>query len=143
MNTRAVRSLLLAVCTWQVAGCAETFEVSYSTFAEAQSKGAVVAGWVPAWLPRATTGIREVHNLDTNRFMLAFLVPKGTQLSLPAGCAQVSPRTPKEPPFKRSWWPGDVPADGLSTHRHAFFACDGYFVAHAASLGEGYVWSSE
>lgn len=141
MRTRALRSFLLTVCIWQLAACVETLDASYSTFAEAQGKGAVAAGWVPAWIPPDATDIREVHNMDTNQFMLTFTVPKSAQLSLPVGCVQVPPRTPKTPPFSRQWWPGDVPANGFATHRHAFFACQEYFVAHSASLGEGYVWS--
>jgi hypothetical protein len=143
MRDRALQSLLFVVFTWQLVACVEALDASYSTFPEAQSKGAVVAGWVPEWLPPAATGIREVHNIDTNRFMLAFYVPTGTQLSLPAGCAPVAPRAPNGPPFKRAWWPSDVPADGVSTHRHSFFACPSYFVAHSSSLGEGYVWSAD
>jgi hypothetical protein len=98
---------------------------------------------VPAWLPALATEIRTAHNIDNNYYMVSFKLPKGTQLSLPTECTQVPPRSPKEPPFKRPWWPGDVPANGWSTHRHAFAACRGYFVAHSASLGEGFVWSSQ
>ncbi len=143
MRSRVLWRLSLAACVLQLVACVETLDASYTSFAEAQGKGSVAAGWVPAWLPPEASDIREVHNIDTNLFMLSFALPKGTQLSLPAGCVQVSPQMLKKPPFSRSWWPGDVPANGLSTHRHVFFACQGYFVAHSASLGEGYVWSIE
>jgi hypothetical protein len=122
-------------------GCAETIDSTYATFAEAQRIGAVTAGWVPAWLPPSATSIREVHNIDTNAFMLTFAVAKGTQLSLPAGCGQVAPSSPARPPFKRDWWPSDVPANNLATHRHSFFACGGHFVAYSSAMGEGFVWS--
>ena len=44
MNARALRPFLLVASALQLAACVETFDASYVTFAEAQSKGAVVAG---------------------------------------------------------------------------------------------------
>lgn len=141
MRGRALQLLLLVMCILQLVACIETIETSYTTFAEAESKGAIAAGWVPVWLPPAATNIREAHNIDTNRFMLSFSVSEGMQLSLPTDCARVEPRSPAKQPFNRLWWPDDVPANSLSTHRYAFSACQGYFVAYSSSLGQGYVWS--
>jgi hypothetical protein len=133
---------LIAV-TFALAACTETIEASYATFAEAEAAGAITKGWVPHWLPPSTTGIREVHNLDTNRFMLRFAVPKGTDVRLPERCKQVALNVPTKPPFRRSWWPSDVPASGLATHRHSFFGCNGTFIAYSVAQAEGFVWSAE
>lgn len=142
MFQRPGPSLVLAVAvSLAVGACAETRDATYATFADAQSTGAVARGWVPAWLPASATNIREVHNIDTNHFMLGFSVPKGTEAPLPGGCAQVGPRTPAKPPFQRDWWPADVPASALATHRHSLFKCDSYFFAYSGAQGEGFVWS--
>jgi len=134
---------LLVATAFALAACAETFEASYATLAEAQAAGAVARGWVPDWLPPGATGIREVHNLDTNHFMVRFSVPKGTAFQPPKPCEPVALNVPPKPPFNRAWWPSDVPASGLTTHRHAFFGCDRTFVAYSAAQGEGFVWHAE
>jgi hypothetical protein len=72
--------------------------------------------------------------------MLGFSVGKGTKVALPSDCVQVGPRSVAKPPFQRYWWPSDVPASALATHRHSFFKCSSYFVAYS-SQGEGFVWS--
>jgi hypothetical protein len=144
MNYRCdpLASLIVAT-TFALAACAETYEASYATTEEAQSAGAVARGWVPKWLPANATSIREVHNLDTNNFMLRFAVPKGTALQPPKPCERVALDVPSKPPFRRAWWPSDVPASGLATHRHVFFGCDRTFVAYSAAQGEGFVWRAE
>jgi hypothetical protein len=142
MHRRTLPSLVLLAPLFAALGCAETLDTTYATFAEAQRQGAVTAGWVPAWLPPSATHIREVHNIDPNAFMLAFTVAKDTQLALPVGCTQVGPRSPGKPPFKRDWWPADVPASSLATHRHSFFSCGGDSLAYSSAIGEGFVWNA-
>lgn len=132
--------VLIAAAAVLVA-CAETVEESYASYAEAQAAGAVARGWVPEWLPPSASSIREAHNLDTNHFMVRFVVPKGTDLQLPKACEPVALNVPPRPPFHRAWWPSDVPATGLATHRHAFFGCKGTYVAFGQ--GEGFVWRTE
>ena len=130
---------LLVATAFALAACAETLEVSYATLAEAQAAGAVARGW----LPPSAISIREVHNLDTNHFMVRFTLPKGTPFQPPKPCEPVALNVPPKPPFNRAWWPSDVPASGLATHRHAFFGCDRTFVAYSAAQGEGFVWHAE
>jgi hypothetical protein len=134
---------VLAAASVVLAACAETVDESYATFADAQAAGAVVRGWVPEWLPVSASNIREAHNLDTNSFMVRFAVPKGTDLQLPKACEPVALNVPPSPPFRRTWWPSDVPATSLATHRHAFFGCGNSFVAFSAAQGEGFVWRTE
>ncbi len=133
--------MLIAVIIPALGSCTETFDATYSTLAEAQSKGAIASGWIPAWLPSSATNIREVHNIDTNHFMLVFSLAKGTEMQLPTECTNVGPRIPTKPPFQRDWWPSDVPASALATHRHSFFKCGRYFVAYSKAQGEAFVWS--
>lgn len=144
MNFRrdALTTLLVATA-FALAACAETLEANYATLAEARAAGAVARGWVPDWLPPSATNIREVHNLDTNHFMVRFTLPMGTPFQPPKPCERVPLNVPPKPPFNRAWWPSDVPASGPATHRHAFFGCDRTFVAYSASQGEGFVWHAE
>src|SRR5512139_2667727 len=71
---RALHLMVAVSATLGLDACSETFDSTYATFSEAESKGAIVRGWVPGWLPPSATKIREVHNIDTNRFMLGFSV---------------------------------------------------------------------
>jgi hypothetical protein len=125
------RGLQLAVVVSALLGlaaCSETFDSTYATFSEAQREGATIRGWVPAWLPPNATNIREVHDIDTNRFMLGFTVAKRPKVTLPNDCVRIGPRAAAKPPFRRQWWPSDVPANPLATHRHSFFKCNDRFV---------------
>lgn len=133
--------MLIATIVPALSGCTETIDTTYATLEEAQSKGAIASGWIPAWLPTNATNIREVHNIDTNYFMLGFSLAKDTKVQLPIDCTNVGPRTPSKPPFQRDWWPADVPANALATHRHSFFKCGRYFVAYSNTQAEAFVWS--
>lgn len=137
---RATLRLLLATTLLWLVACSERQENSYASFAEAQSSGAITRGWVPTWLPPTTTAITELHDIDTKRFMVRFAFPQKSAVPLPAGCVRVSPFAPPAPPFLSTWWPADVPASHLSTHRHSFFQCGTTFAAVSENLGEGYVW---
>jgi hypothetical protein len=89
----------------RVVGCEETLEEYYSTFeaaAAAVSAGAVSRGWIPAWLPRSAVEIHEIHNLDTNRSMLAFRFVGSDRIELGTLCEQDDPVKLKDPPFKVS-----------------------------------------
>jgi len=125
-----------------VAGCDETPEVYYPGYEVAISSDAIVRGWIPVWLPKSAIEIREKHNLDTNQSMLAFRFNGSEKVEVASGCERIEPINLKEPPFKVSWWPGDVPASRLSTYRHSFYSCEGgkAFLALSAKLGEGFYW---
>lgn len=114
----------------------------YQTFEAAVTAGAVSKGWVPAWLPKSANEIHEKHNLDTNQSMLAFRFNASEKLEVGGDCERIDPYKPKEPPFKASWWPSDVPASKLSTYRHSFYSCEGgkAFLALSEKQGEGFYW---
>lgn len=136
----SARIFISVILLWPLAACSERPENSYSSFAEAQVAGAIERGWVPGWLPMTASAITEAHDLDTNRFMVRFSFPPQSQVSLPASCTRISPSSPPPAPFSRKWWPADVPANHLATHRHAFYQCGSVFTAIATSLGEGFSW---
>jgi hypothetical protein len=136
----SLRLLFSITMLWQLVACSERQENSYSSFAEAQSSGAITRGWVPEWLPPTSKDIREVHDIDTNRLMVSFVFPKKSAVALPVNCKRIDPSTPPAPPFTKTWWPSDVPASRLSTYRHSFFQCGKSFVAVSESLGEAYIW---
>jgi hypothetical protein len=140
---RTPSTCVLIAASVVLTSCAETVDANYATFTEAQAAGAVVRGWVPEWIPTGASNIRESHNLDTNSFMVRFAVPKSTDLQLPKACEPVALNVPPSPPFHRTWWPSDVPATSLATHRHAFFGCGKTFVAFSPAQGEVFVWRTE
>ncbi|MFP8780818.1 hypothetical protein [Hydrogenophaga sp. RWCD_12] len=137
--SEALVAVLLAGLTSAVSG-PDIHEERFASVADAQAKGAVADGRVPAWLPPAATHILAARETGSKRFMLRFSVPKDAPFTLDPACSQVAPRSPAPPPFARGWWPGDVPANSFATHRHAFFRCDDSFFAYAGHLGEGFVW---
>ncbi len=138
---RSLNACLFLLLSWVLSACTEVQENSYPSFVAARDAGAISRGWLPQWLPQDTTDITEVHDLDTNRFMARFSFSKNTSPALPSSCKSVVPTSPPAPPFSRRWWPSDVPASGFATHRHAFFQCEGMYVAISSAMGEGYAWN--
>ena len=53
-------------------GCSDVMEEHFATWAVAERAGAVEQGWIPAFVPRSATNIRETHNIDTNAQTLEF-----------------------------------------------------------------------
>ena len=104
---------------------------SYATLAEARKAGAIERGWIPAGLPDGSHGLREAHDLDSNRRwglfsfsaadrddLQALLRPEETSLD-GVTC---------DIPGRIEWWPvilrGDldearIRATGLKAHRAA------------------------
>jgi hypothetical protein len=55
----------------------ETPSSSFATYEEASKKGATGVGkWLPSWLPKNATDIREAHSIDTNLVWLEFQAAK-------------------------------------------------------------------
>jgi hypothetical protein len=49
------------------AGCnGETVTNSFSNYSEMQSSGIFEKGWLPSYLPKSATNIKESHDLDSN-----------------------------------------------------------------------------
>ncbi len=139
---RAIISSAVIASSCAVVGCGETPEVHYPSYEAAVSAGAISRGWIPAFLPKSAVEIHEIHNIDTNKGMLAFHFDGSEKIELGSGCERIDPFKPKKPPFKISWWPNDVPATKLSTYRHSFYSCEGgeAFLALSGKLGEGFYW---
>lgn len=69
-----VRAALTLLMLMSIAGCNERHDVHYADWAEAQANGAVERGWMPAFVPRSATDLRERHDLDSNAQTLSFVV---------------------------------------------------------------------
>jgi hypothetical protein len=93
--------LLFAGCSW------ETMDASWPTAAEAIEDGYVEKGWIPAWMPRQATGIRETHNLDSNASALSFSIPGRDVLRLPSACVPVAHADTVPVYIRRRWWPDE------------------------------------
>ena len=112
--------LFLTLLSSAVSGCVETtLDASYPTMAEAISAGAVSRGWIPAWLPKHSTNLREVHDLDSNESALVFQFsdradwPPSNQCH-PEEFAGITP-----PRLERPWWPS---VSELETS-YVFYSC--------------------
>lgn len=111
--------LLIALCS---SGCFwERPESSYTSFSEARLKGAVEAGWIPAWLPESAVGIRELHDIDTNESMLAFDLDPRQAWQLPDHCQSVTYQQLSPPRFSRKWWPSARQLE----QSYFFYRCEG------------------
>jgi hypothetical protein len=142
MNTvHAPPGILIAAFLVGLAACSETFDTTYKSYSEAVSAGAVSRGWVPNWLPEQASDILEVHNIDSNAVMLRFSYPETVTVALPANCRRTTLAEVTAPPFKRSWWPADVPEGNSSTPKHEYWNCANQHVVILARQRQGLVWS--
>jgi hypothetical protein len=134
--------LIKSLATVLVVGCAsETLEVNYDSYAVAVEAGSLQRGWLPLWLPAASTRIFERHNLDTNARMWAAEVPVGTEVVLPSSCASASAQGLPRPPFERHWWPEGVPHGGVPGQEFMYFKCGAEYVGLAAAGGKLVGWA--
>jgi hypothetical protein len=100
-----MRSLLISgTLSLLLLGCGENIEAHYSTYAELHAADSGARSWMPQWLPRSATDIRDWHNLDSNGTLIAFTVPRATSALL-EGCRPTSEA--KNPVEQSSWWPDD------------------------------------
>lgn len=79
--------LSLVICSGCVPG--ETPESAYPDLAAAKATGAVESGWIPSWLPAGATGLREIHDIDTNQSALSFQPGATVGWTPPSDCAVV------------------------------------------------------
>jgi hypothetical protein len=56
-----------------LAGCEKQEQTTnvYPDRAAADAAGAIERGWIPEWIPNTAKELREIHDIDTNRSMLA------------------------------------------------------------------------
>jgi hypothetical protein len=124
-----------------VGSCNERPEVFYGDAAAARQDGAVARGWIPDWLPKGAHDIHELHDIDTNRSLLAFSFDPTSGPVLTPTCVEIQREELKPVPFTASWWPNDVPPSPFVTHRHAYYKCqDGAYLAVSDKDGQLYHW---
>ena len=44
----------------------------FKNYDEAKASGLMERGWIPTYIPKSSTEIRETHNIDTNRVQMTF-----------------------------------------------------------------------
>ena len=145
-----MRALLLALLVG-ASGCSEVMGASYATYGDAERAGAVARGWIPSFVPRSATDIREVHDLDTSEQWLRFRVPVGdTSVAigaapLPLSDARRSARKP--PPAVGPWLPElrdpplITPRAGVRAYRHRGPGPGARCVALDTRENLAYAWS--
>lgn len=69
-KTGRVLNLILHV--FLLTGCSDIVSVNFDDWEAVKTSGTMERGWVPHWLPREATNIKERHNLDTNAIALSF-----------------------------------------------------------------------
>ena len=123
-------------------GCWERPEIAYPDLQAAKDAGAIERGWIPVWIPPTSYDLRETHDLDSNRSMLAFKYsPRDAPRPLDV-CAEVHAGQLQDVPFRVSWWPADVPPTSVVASQFAFYSCeDGRALLAVSALeGEAYYW---
>ena len=126
--------LLLASCGW-LGG-----EAAYESFAAAEKAGAVKRGFVPEWLPKSSSNLKEKHERDGSASILRFTFDVTEKWPLPSACKQVEGSKAPPPRLKAAWWPNDVPASAAGTPRHLYFACGQGLLAIDMKGLEGFFW---
>jgi hypothetical protein len=138
-SVKRIKYFNIVVLALLLGGCTETPASNHPDYESA--KVLIEAGWLPAWLPKTATEIREAHNIDTNA-VSAMFKPNTKDLWIPVDCKQIGPYQAKQPSVKPKWWPGDVPANRLSTYRHVFYECaNRSYLAVLSSGSEAYYWT--
>jgi hypothetical protein len=111
MTSEPVQRILLAAALLAAlsAGCGDDVVTeSYATRAEAEQAGAVARGWVPAGIPRSAEGLREAHDLDTNRRwgLFDFNPSEGATLQAMLRPGEISIQGQRcGIPARIEWWP--------------------------------------
>jgi hypothetical protein len=103
--------LLLALST--LVGCEllEEKESHYATYEQAEREGAVKRGWIPAYVPRSATNIRERHDLDTNDQALRFNAPREDIKRIVAEMAPLNWRAARASGARYVEWIDDWPPE--------------------------------
>jgi hypothetical protein len=100
-------------------------ESRYDDFSEAQAAGAVTRGWIPSFLPSSSTGIREIHNVDTNEVWIAFTASRNAL----EGIEECDQSARAEGMLPRnvgvSWWPQALSEGAAETtvSQYSFYRC--------------------
>jgi hypothetical protein len=118
----------------------ENIEVNYSDYEEASKNGVVPPdAWLPVFLPKSATDIKERHNIDTNETWVFFKYKEIDKTELIKACVVLSidkvifPRSDRS--FVISWW------EDLSETTFNFFQCEqNSFLAIKNNSHEAYFW---
>jgi hypothetical protein len=106
----------------------DTVEAVYPSFAAAAQAQAIGdEKWIPSFVPRSATDIREIHNLDTNEVWLAFRFESQDREWLDRPCVTSGDR-PMILPRRRpaDWWPEVLVRSGNGTRyfeSYRFYRC--------------------
>jgi hypothetical protein len=131
--------LILILGVVALSGCTEPADSVFRDLQAAGSAGAIERGWIPEWAPRSSVELYQAHDADSNESMLAARYDPGERIEWGRSCEPVDPYEPPQPPFRRKWWPSDVPASRWSTPRHTFLRCGEHSFA-AFGQGGFYYW---
>lgn len=64
----------------------ENPESSFATYEELKASGLIERGWIPEYLPKSATEIRESHDIDTNSGWASFQYEVGDTAIADEGC---------------------------------------------------------
>ena len=88
-----------------LSSCGKLLESSYSNYNEVVEDDAIRRGWIPFFLPKSASNIREVHDLDTNEVWLVFnLDPKDAE-AMAKSCTSIPLTEIVYPSQPLPWWP--------------------------------------
>jgi hypothetical protein len=59
---------------------------TFDSYAELEAAGLIERGWVPAYVPRSATDIKESHDIDTNEGWMSFQFKSGDTAMADQGC---------------------------------------------------------
>lgn len=108
---------------------------------------AIRRGWIPSWVVSDATDIREMHDLDTNRYCGVFTFSTAGAAELTAACNDaeiVEQRHPRERPTY--WWPRELIRGHTKGSRFRVVICKGPndrygdYAAIDAQASKAYFW---
>lgn len=139
----------VAILIPSMIGCSDRKEVQYETFAQAKKDRAFERGWFPRIMPSNATGIRELHDVDTNKGWGLFSFNAigfdsrkfATECTVPVSPVTVTPAS-------TPWWPeylsGRLTQSEISGNGLTLYECrepnTRMFVALNLRSGTGYFW---
>ena len=132
---------LIYACLVLLAGCSETFEHHFSTFDEAAKSQSYKGRWIPQWLPKSASEIRDKYKIDTTYTLVTFVFTSSDKAPFNSDCSSATKTLPA-PHLTASWWPNDLRGTSMGTHRYEFFDCpsENGALAVLASERRAYFW---
>jgi len=134
MKARAWRVAIVA-CGWMavaMSGCEkmESRQNAYATYLEVQ-RTKNEGGWIPPYLPKTATSIREFHYVDSSSVWVMFN-PRSQSRNWPeeARCkpSDNAPALPSSERIAADWWPADLTMERMDSDvpdRYRYYKCPG------------------